>query len=345
MSPSASKIGVAIVNWNSFGLLDLCLQHIDRQTVDISRVIIVDNHSASQPAQTPRSTRFETDYILLPENTGFAHANNLAIEQLKNCEWVALLNPDAFPSPTWLETLLQVAKHHPDVASFAGPTLMARNPHLLDGAGDAYHLSGLPWRAGYGQPKSTLPDSAYEIFSACAAAALYRRSALTDAGIFDEDFFCYCEDVDLGFRLRLLGHKALFVPQATAQHVGSATSGGRHSNTSLYYGHRNMVWAYVKNMPSPLFELLLPLHLLAAIVVWARFCLRGQGSIIFKAKRDAIRALPSMWRKRRSIQARRKASVREIWAVMEKGADRSHTLHSQNKLQQAKPNLGTIRAR
>ena len=109
------------------------------------------------------------------------------------------------------------------------------------------------------------------------------------------------------------------VPSAVAEHVGSGTSGGRDSDFALYYGHRNLVWAYVKNMPAVLFWLFLPLHIgvNVASVLW--FSVQGRGRILLRAKRDALRGLPGMWRKRRGIQRGRKASVAEIWDVLDKG--------------------------
>jgi len=185
--------------------------------------------------------------------------------------------------------------------------------------GDAYHISGLVWREGHGKPVVSATQDNREIFSPCAAAALYRRDALIEAGGFDEDFFCYVEDVDLGFRLRLLGYRCLQVPAAVAHHVGSATTGGKQSDFAVYHGHRNLVWCYVKNMPPVLFWLLLlPLHLAMNLAAIAVYILRGQGHVILKAKRDALYGLPMVWKKRKHIQSGRTAGYAEIWRAMRK---------------------------
>jgi GT2 family glycosyltransferase len=252
-------------------------------------------------------------------NKGFAQANNLAVTLVPECEWIATLNPDAFPEPDWLEKLLGAAREKPAYAFFASLLLDDRNPLIADGAGDVMHVSGMHWRIAHGRPRSASAASSHEVFAPCAAAALYRRDVFVAAGGFDERFFCYAEDVDLGFRLRLAGHRCLYVPDAIVRHVGSATSGGRHSDFSVYHGHRNLVWLYVKNMPGALFWLYLPQHLVANLAATVRFTLRGQGRVILKAKWDAIKGLPRVWRQRREIQARRKASTREIWRVLEKG--------------------------
>jgi GT2 family glycosyltransferase len=155
---------------------------------------------------------------------------------------------------------------------------------------------------------------AKEIFSPCAAAALYRKAAVDGIGGFDEDFLCYGEDVDLGFRLRLAGHPSRLVSEAVVLHEGGGSSGGRRSDFTAYHGHRNMVWVYVKNMPGLLFWLLLPLHLLANLASMVILALRGQGGIAWKAKRDALRRLPAMWKKR----ATRHEETGAIWRAMSK---------------------------
>lgn len=93
---------------------------------------------------------------------------------------------------------------------------------------------------------------------------------------------------------------------------------GQYDDFSLYRGHRNLVWTFVKNMPGVLFWLLMPLHVLmnVATIVW--FALKRRGGVILPAKRDALLGLPKMWRKRREIQTKRVAAVGEIWRALEK---------------------------
>ncbi len=123
------------------------------------------------------------------------------------------------------------------------------------------------------------------------------------SGGLDEDFFCYGEDVDLGFRLQLFGYKCVYVADAVAHHHGSAVTGDR-SDFSTYHGQRNLVWVYVKNMPPLLFWPLLPYHLVLNLVALFACALRGQGRMVLKAKFDALRGLPRIWQKRRAIQGK-----------------------------------------
>ncbi len=307
---------IIIVNWNSGTLLAKCLQHLARQTISPAQVFVIDNASADNSAASAEA--FENITLLkMASNRGFAAGNNVALLQC-NTEFVALLNPDAFPEPDWLQTLLEAARAQPEVAAFGSRQLREGAPGILDGVGDSYQISGRVLRMQCGARQQAKDLVQREIFSPCAAAALYRRQALVDSGGFDEDFFCYVEDVDLGFRLRLAGHKAVYVPGAVVRHVGSATTGGRHSDFAMYHGHRNLVWTFVKNMPGVLFWLLLPLHAWLNLLSLIWFTLRGRGGVIWRAKRDALSGLPKMWRKRQQIQKVRVASVAEIWRQLDK---------------------------
>jgi GT2 family glycosyltransferase len=257
--------------------------------------------------------------LALKENTGFARGNNLAIEAAcVESEWIALINPDAFAEPRWLEALLAARDSNTLFNVFASKLIRADDHNLLDGCGDAYHMTGRVWRVACGYPVSVSANRTHQVFSPCAAAAFYKRSALREVGGFDEDYFCYLEDVDVGFRLRLMGCHCLYVPQSVAYHIGSGTTGGQHSDFALYHGHRNLVWTFVKNMPGVLFWLLLPLHLLLNFFSIFWFALRGRGGVIMRAKRDALLGLPKMWRKRRKIQKNRVVSIAEVWRQLGK---------------------------
>lgn len=313
------RIAVIIVTWNVANLIGGVLSALSLQTRPADRVLIMDNGSVDGDRLAGIVAQYPfCELNQLGKNYGFAAANNMGIIRCHDVEFVALLNPDAFPEPYWLEALLTAARENLKFNVFGSKLVKADKPTVLDGAGDAYHISGLVWRVGHGAPVSSHPEHVCEVFSPCAAAALYRRQAFINAGGFDEDYFCYVEDVDLGFRLRLAGHKAMQVSAAMVYHVGSATTGGQHSEFSLYHGHRNLVWTFVKDMPGVLFWLLLPLHILMnlASILW--FAFKGQGGVIVRAKRDALLGLPRMWRKRQAIQSTRIATVREIWRLLDK---------------------------
>ncbi|MHB8138573.1 MAG: glycosyltransferase family 2 protein [Smithellaceae bacterium] len=318
MENNRPKVAVVIVNWNGERFLERCLSALLAQTVAPLETIVLDNASTDMSLDVVR--RFPSVRVLAKnDNLGFARGNNQAIEAVsQDVEWIALLNPDAFPEPTWLETLTDAAKKHLEYSFFGSMLINAKKPFVLDGEGDIYHVSGLAWRAGHGDLADNSESEVKKIFSPCAAAALYRRDAFVEANGFDEDFFCYMEDVDLGFRLRLLGYRCLYVPESVVHHVGSATTGDQHSDFAVYHGHRNLVWTYVKNMPGLLFWLFLPLHVVLNFMTCINFLWMGQGRVILKAKWDAIRGVPRMWAKRRHIQKNRRVSLMDIWRIMDK---------------------------
>lgn len=318
----ADSVSVIIVNYNSRNLLEQCLRRLEGQTLTGFKTIVVDNGSTDGSIERLKSEVNRCRVIFNRHNLGFAAANNLAIRETETA-WVALLNPDAFPEPGWLSNLMLAARNNPDYSFFASKLISAGNPRVLDGAGDEYHVSGLVWRRGHGTIASGYLTEDREVFSPCAAAALYHRSDLIEIGGFDEDFFCYVEDVDLGFRLRLAGRRCLYVPEAVVHHAGSATT-GRKSDFCVYHGHRNLVWTFVKNMPMPLLAIYLPAHILLNLFSLLWFIIIGQAATILRSKRDAVKGIPRMWEKRRHIQGERRVGWQEIRRVLVGGFPGRH---------------------
>ena len=318
---SSARVCVIIVNWNAGAWLARCVESLQAQTLPPAQVLLVDNASTDDSlAQLPATCSSWASLRILraDRNLGFAAGNNWALAECDSTyDYVALLNPDAFAAPDWLERLVEAAQQHPEAAAWGSRQLCDHDPDVLDGTGDCYHLSGTAWRARHGQRQEPWDLQAREIFAPCAAAALYRRGVLQQLGGFDEHYFCYMEDVDLGFRLRLLGFSARYVPQAVVRHVGSATSGGQRSAFALFYGHRNMVWTFVKNMPLPLLLLLLPAHVLANLAALLLYAWRGQPGPVLRAKVQAVRGLPRVWRQRASV--RRHTTVGSVWRALDKG--------------------------
>ncbi len=313
------RASIIISTWNSGNELSRCLNSLAKQTCKDFEVIIVDNGSIDDSLVNLQGKWPTLDFQIrkLDKNIGFAAANNLGAH-LASGEWLALLNSDAFPDPGWLENLLKAAERKPGFTFFASRQLQARAPDLLDGTGDAYHISGLAWRRYAGFPAAQFGLDGGEVFSPCAAAGLYSRRAFLQVGGFDESFFSYHEDVDLGFRLRLQGFRCLYVPEAVVLHVGSASRGAQ-SDFALYHWQRNFVWSFFQNVPSALLWIALPAHIMANFIYLLYYTLRGRGGILLKGKMDALRGLPRALRKRQEIQEGRKINAMELLRVMERG--------------------------
>jgi len=310
-------VAVVIVNWNSGQLLQSCLAALGRQTRRPDQVVVVDNGSSDGSADGLEEAWPTVEVVRVGANLGFAAANNRAVEALRT-QWVALLNPDTVAESEWLEALIRAAAAHPEFSMFASRLILAADPTRLDGAGDLYYTNGLAARRDHRRPAAAAALQAEEVFSACAAAALYEVRDFQAQGGFDETYFCYFEDVDLAFRLRLAGHRCLYVPDAIVRHVGSAVSGARSAFT-LYHGHRNLVWTFFKNMPIGLLIRYLPEHLLLNLVSIVYFASHGHARTIARAKWHAVLGLPRIWRERRTVQASRTATADAIRRVMNRG--------------------------
>jgi len=310
-------IAVIIVNFNSGELLKRCLAALNDQRRAPDRVVVVDNASTDDSLSEAMRTHSGIEVVQLESNIGFAGANNRGMERCTDCDYVALLNPDAFPERGWLEALANAAEVLPEAGSFASCLVKADDQDVLDGVGDAYHVSGLVWRSGHGEPVPPNQDRR-QVFAPCAAAALYRREAVQAVGAFDESYFCYNEDVDLGFRLRLRGLACWYVPDAMVRHVGSAVTGS-HSDFSLFHGHRNLVWTYVKNMPGKLMARFLWQHVLLNLVSVVALSIRYRTLAVIRSKWSALGGMKRALAQRRAIQAARSCSDAELLDVMVRG--------------------------
>jgi N-acetylglucosaminyl-diphospho-decaprenol L-rhamnosyltransferase len=306
-------IVVIVVTFDSRRFFPRLKAALEAQTTPYE-LIVVDN--ASSPEQRPRAEDLPAHARIIQSETnlGFAAANNRAAA-MSDRAYIALLNPDAFPEPNWLQALTATAKTDPRIASVGSTQIMSEAPDKYDGLGDCYHASGLPWRGGYGQPRADNPPPEGEPFSACAAGALYRTSAWREAGGLDESFFCYCEDVDLGFRLRLLGWRAVQATGAVIHHVGGGSSGAR-SAFAVRYGTRNRTWTFVKNTPGLLFWLMIPAHVLALLMFLLISPLRGTGGPTWRGASEALAGLGPVMRQRAQVQRTRKARISDIAAAM-----------------------------
>jgi GT2 family glycosyltransferase len=311
-----SSVDVIIPTFNGRDFLHSCLQAVQCQTFSDVRVIVVDDGSTDGTDKMV-STEFPgSDYLRLPGNQGFATACNAGIAA-GSAEFVALLNNDAIPEPDWLENLVEGMTRHLEAGALASKILLADGSGRIHAAGDTFSWSGLPNSRGVWEQDEGQYDTEESVFSACAAAALYRREALDDAARingdpFDTDFFMYCEDIDLGWRLRLLGWEIIYVPDSRVKHHLSATGGGALAS---YYVARNSFAVLMKNLPDEIKS-----------TVWRRFLrhqLRQLAETIPHLREPAAQArlrgilagprfARKQRRKRRSIQQSARVSVQQI---------------------------------
>lgn len=302
------KIAVIIVNYNSGELLARCLEHLSRQTRKPDEILVVDNASEDESLH-PAKDDPNVKTLQLKSNVGFAAANNLAFEQLADLDYFITLNPDAFAEPSFVQNLEQAARRYTQHSSYACRMMMDKD--RLDGTGDIYHVSGLAWRREHNQAFTAPQNEVQTVFSPCAGAAMYKAVDVLSLGGFDESFFCYMEDVDLGYRLMLQNKRCLYVPSAVVLHLGSAIS-NNYPDFARYHGHRNLVWVVLKNTPTPLLPLVFVAHIMMTILVGLQFIRLGKFKLFLEAKRDALAGIDEAMKKRKDIQEQRKISSLSI---------------------------------
>jgi GT2 family glycosyltransferase len=289
-------VSIVVVNYDRRALLEGCLASLSTQTYPSFETILVDNGSTDGSVELVRKRFPEVRIIQNGENLGFAKASNLGIEAAGG-ELIATLNNDATASPRWLEALVEALLSDDSIGMCASKMLFMRAPGIINSTGICISRSGACWDRGMFEPDRGQYGSRDEVFGPCAGAALYRKSMLDEAGLFDESFFAYMEDTDLAFRYRLRGWKCLYVPDAIVYHYHSGTA-GYMSDLSVYYGNRNIVWNFVKNFPLKLLLTSLPWAIGRSLAVLPYYALKGHGRAALRAKVDALKGLAAAFSRR-----------------------------------------------
>jgi len=310
-------VSVVVLNWNRKALTVRCLASLKRQTFGNVQILLVDNGSVDGSVDFIASRFPDVEVVALPQNVGFAAGNNAGIQKARGT-YVALLNNDAEAHVQWLDSLVVALESHPEVGFCASKMVLYDHRELLDTAGDHYTIAGTGGKTGHlGAADKRAYNTPRKVFGACAGAAIYRRALLDDVGLFDEDFFIAQEDVDLSFRAQLKGYGCLYVPTAMVYHHLNATL-QTYSRDYVYYGHRNLEYVYLKNMPLALLLLSLPLHAVDVGLSCLFFVFKGKGGAFLKAKWDVLLALPHLLQKRRTIQKTKTAPQLSLWCLLEK---------------------------
>jgi GT2 family glycosyltransferase len=286
-------VRVVLVNYNAGPVLAETAAALAGQTDGDFEAVIVDNDGSAERLVLPDG-RFRM--IAAGSNLGFAAGSNLGARGAAT-PWLAMLNPDATPDPDWLAQLRRATARYPQAAMFGSTQLNAADPRILDGAGDCYSIYGIAWRGGYGALADPLRQDR-RVFSPCGAAALYRREIFEAAGGFAESFFCYLEDVDLGFRLNLRGEEAIQVAEARVRHLG-----GPSTQLARDLTLRNSVYVALRCLPLP--------HAALALAALAVAHPRE-----LKPLREGLAQLPVLLRERRAIQAARRLRIRDLARLM-----------------------------
>jgi len=307
-SPDAARprVSVVIPNHNGTRWLPGCLDALAAQTFRDREVLLVDNGSTDGSVDLLRERYPDVRLVALERNTGFAPAVNLGIRAARG-EYVALLNTDTVVRPDWLAALVRALDQSPaETGAVASKMLSLDDPGRIDDAGDALSWTGAAEKLGHGEPAHRFTQRG-EVFSVCAGAALYRRSFLDAVRGFDERFFAYLEDVDLGLRGRLLGYRFVFEPAAEVLHKGHGSGLPRADYVRLVT--RNRVMLFAKTVPWPLLLKHLPRLLYGQLYFVVAY--RRPGASL-AGYLSLLPCLAHIRRERRRVRASRRIDVGEL---------------------------------
>ena len=312
-----------VVTWNRRELLRACLTSLRRQIAAEFEVIVVDNGSTDGSADVAEH-EFGCRVLRNRENRGFCAANNQGIAAARG-KFIALLNNDAEAEPGWLAALCRAFEDRPEVGMAASKILVYEDPGRIDKAGHLIFPDGQNRGRGSGERDLGQYDRVEECLWPDGCAAMYRRQMLVSIGSFDEDFFAYADDAELGLRARIAGWKCLYVPDAVVRHHRGSTL-GLESTRRLELIERNRVLLAVKLFPWSLLWLNGGYYIVRLAAGWwgarramgdtARFPgVKGKWTIaiaLLRGDLEALRLVPRMLRKRAGLRRIRKLSPREV---------------------------------
>src|SRR5262245_57532681 len=326
MSLVDGLVSVIVVNWNGLEYVPECIESVLRQRYGNTELIVVDNGSTDGSLEWLR-TRRSIGLVELERNTGFAGGVNAGVRSSRGA-LVALLNSDAVAEPDWLQNLVAETSN-PAVGMVASKILFYDRRDVIDKAGHLLYPDGLNRGRGAGETDRGQFDLADESLFPDGCAALYRRSMLDDVGLFDEQFFAYGDDADLGMRARWRGWLGRYAPAARVYHRHSSSL-GKYSPRKAFLVERNRVWLALKLFP-------MPLLMLTPFLTFWRFCWHARSIVsqrglaggvarehsaarlfwsLVRAYASAAAGLPRILRKRRQVFATRKLSNRDFYRLL-----------------------------
>lgn len=242
------RISVIIPNYNGEKYIKACLNGVFSQTYPDFEAIVVDNGSMDHSIDIIMEEFPKVKLILLQDNLGIAGGVNSGIKSAEG-EFVAILHNDAIPSPNWLESMVAIIEMDDNIFSVSPLVMMQDKPEIIDNAGDAYTIFGAAYHICQGKRVNKVKLKNKRIFSSSGCGGLYRKSMLIIVGGFDQDFFAYLEDMDIGWRAMLFGYKNVFCADSIVAHHGNGTMGSKYNDFKARLSARNNSYLIYKNMP------------------------------------------------------------------------------------------------
>ncbi|HUL21102.1 MAG TPA: glycosyltransferase family 2 protein [Thermodesulfobacteriota bacterium] len=327
MKSDSPLISVVILNWNGQQVVEKCLKSLQEQTYDPLEVIVVDNASTDGSADLVREKFPGVKLIVNQTNLGFGGGNNVGIRTAQG-KYIMMLNNDTRLDPKCIEELKGALEKDAKYGACASKILLEYEDNLIDAAGIVVCPDGLSIGRGRLENGNTYDEEA-EVFFASDCACLYRREMLEDIGLYDEDFFAYADETDMGWRAQLAGWKCIYNPKAVVYHFHSA-SAGTYSPFKAYLVERNRIWVAIKSFP-------ISLLLFGQFYTFWRYVLQAYGAFTGKgaagrftsdfSKTELVKilinvylsiwkSLPLMIRKRRAIQKKKRIANKEVYRLI-----------------------------
>lgn len=263
------RVTVVIPNYNGMKYLKTCLDSLARQVFQEFDTIVVDNASADESRTFIRENYPWVRLIVMDKNTGFSGAVNRGIREAKT-PYVILLNNDTEADRKFVLEMVQIMDSDERIFSANCKLVQFYNRDRLDDAGDLYTIVGWGFQRGVDHSSQSY-NRRTDVFSACAAAAIYRRDVFKKIGLFDRRHFAYLEDIDVGYRARIAGYCNVYCPDAVVYHVGSGTSGSKYNSFKVRLSARNSIYLNYKNMPFLQLSVNMPFLLLGYLIKWRFF--------------------------------------------------------------------------
>ena len=311
MTTAEPRASVIIPTWNACALLRATLQSLEAQTFRDFEVVVVDNGSGDGTAAMLAAEFPAVRVVAFPVNTGFARAANAGVRAARG-RYLVLLNNDVEAEAGWLGALAGVLDGRPEIGSVASKMVLLRDPALIDSVGAAMGL--FAYDIGRGERDGPRFDTGREILCPCAGAGAYRRELFEAVGEFDEAFFSWFEDVELGIRAQLVGFRCWYEPTARVRHHGHA-SAAQLSTPKTVFMVRNALLLFLQTMP---LRRLLPLSPL--LFVWPFLDPIFSGRSLRATVRGWLAfwpLLPHALRARWRNYAARRVSVARLTALLE----------------------------
>ena len=270
-----NEVTVIIPNYKGEKFIADCLNSLLSQSMKEFDIIVVDNSSKDGSTDIIKRDFPSVRLLELDDNYGFSRAVNEGIKA-SDTPFVILLNNDTRVFTDFVEKLLLAIKRDEKIFSVSSKMLQMADPQRIDGAGDLYSAFGWAFARGKNRKAGAFIRRC-DIFASCGGAAIYRRSILDEIGWFDEFHFAYLEDVDIGYRARIMGYRNVYEPEACVYHYGSGVSGSRYNDFKVRLSARNNMYIIMKNMPAPQIILNLPFLIFGFGVKALFFIFKGYG--------------------------------------------------------------------